>query len=149
MNGLRRISSTEEVCPSICDRLYTKPNCPTNRTRSPDASPHLKSTQHGQHTTYNSSTPSQLRMDECMAFSWLVLQNKLWTADRILRHGGQANAICQLCCATLTQKQPYTCWLNARMRLQFGLAFRNGLVLVFRTLQAVHATPSRLGGTTC
>jgi hypothetical protein len=35
--------------------------------------------------------------NKCKFFSWLVLQNKLWTADRILRHGGQANAICQLC----------------------------------------------------
>jgi hypothetical protein len=28
---------------------------------------------------------------------WLLLQNMLWTADRIIRHGGQMNDICQLC----------------------------------------------------
>jgi hypothetical protein len=32
----------------------------------------------------------------CKVFAWLVLQNRLWKADRI-KHGGQANAICQLC----------------------------------------------------
>jgi hypothetical protein len=30
-------------------------------------------------------------------FCWLAVQNKLWTTDRILKHGGQANPICQLC----------------------------------------------------
>jgi hypothetical protein len=32
-------------------------------------------------------------------FSWLILQNKLWTADPIIKHGGQANSNCQLCYA--------------------------------------------------
>jgi hypothetical protein len=35
--------------------------------------------------------------NKCKFFSWLLLQNKLWTADRIIRHRGQANTVCQLC----------------------------------------------------
>jgi hypothetical protein len=34
--------------------------------------------------------------NKCKFFSWL-LQNRLWTADMITRHGGQANTICHLC----------------------------------------------------
>jgi hypothetical protein len=34
---------------------------------------------------------------KCRFFAWLLLHHKLWTADRIIRHGGQANPICQLC----------------------------------------------------
>jgi hypothetical protein len=34
---------------------------------------------------------------KCKFFGWLILQNKLWTADHIIKHGGQANSICQLC----------------------------------------------------
>jgi hypothetical protein len=34
---------------------------------------------------------------KCKFFSWLLLQNKLWTADRLARHGSQANTICKLC----------------------------------------------------
>jgi hypothetical protein len=39
--------------------------------------------------------------EKCRFFSWLFLQNKLWTADRIIKHGGQVNSICQLCYAHL------------------------------------------------
>jgi hypothetical protein len=35
--------------------------------------------------------------NKCKFFSWLILHNKLWTLDRINKHGGKANAICQLC----------------------------------------------------
>jgi hypothetical protein len=35
--------------------------------------------------------------NKCKFFSWLILQNRLWTADRILRCGGQPNTICSLC----------------------------------------------------
>jgi hypothetical protein len=36
--------------------------------------------------------------NKCKFFSWLLLQNRLWTtADRIVRHGEQTNTICQLC----------------------------------------------------
>jgi hypothetical protein len=34
---------------------------------------------------------------KCKFFSWLLLQNKLWTADWLARHGNPANTICQLC----------------------------------------------------
>jgi hypothetical protein len=35
--------------------------------------------------------------NKCKIFCWLFLQNKLWTADRIISTGGQSNPICQLC----------------------------------------------------
>jgi hypothetical protein len=35
--------------------------------------------------------------DKCKKLCWLLLQNKLWTADRILSTGGQSNPTCQLC----------------------------------------------------
>jgi hypothetical protein len=34
---------------------------------------------------------------KCKMFVWLALQNKIWTADRVAKHGGQPNMICQLC----------------------------------------------------
>ncbi|KAL6597426.1 hypothetical protein ACP70R_046866 [Stipagrostis hirtigluma subsp. patula] len=33
---------------------------------------------------------------KCNFFCWLLVQNKLWTSDRILRRGGQANRTCSL-----------------------------------------------------
>jgi hypothetical protein len=35
--------------------------------------------------------------NKCNFFCWLVLQNKVWTADRILKLRSQTNQICQLC----------------------------------------------------
>jgi hypothetical protein len=34
---------------------------------------------------------------KCKLFGWLILQNRMWTADRIVKHGGDANSICVLC----------------------------------------------------
>ncbi|WVZ92280.1 hypothetical protein U9M48_038358 [Paspalum notatum var. saurae] len=34
---------------------------------------------------------------KCRFFMWLLLQQKILTSDKILRRGGQANPICQLC----------------------------------------------------
>jgi hypothetical protein len=34
---------------------------------------------------------------KCKFFCWLLLQNKLWTSDRIIKNGEQANVICQFC----------------------------------------------------
>jgi hypothetical protein len=34
---------------------------------------------------------------KCKMFCWLILQNILWTTDRIVKHGGTANPICQIC----------------------------------------------------
>jgi hypothetical protein len=36
--------------------------------------------------------------EKCKFFCWLFLQNKVWTVDRITKHGGSTNIICQLCC---------------------------------------------------
>jgi hypothetical protein len=35
--------------------------------------------------------------NKCKFFCWLILQNKLWTKDRITKFGGQTNQICSLC----------------------------------------------------
>jgi hypothetical protein len=35
--------------------------------------------------------------NKCKFLGWLLLQNEVWTADFIIKHGGQANNICQLC----------------------------------------------------
>jgi hypothetical protein len=35
--------------------------------------------------------------NKCKFHLWILLQNRLWTADRINRHGGQMDVICQLC----------------------------------------------------
>jgi hypothetical protein len=34
---------------------------------------------------------------KCMFFCWLILQNKVWIADKIIKHGGSANPTCNLC----------------------------------------------------
>jgi hypothetical protein len=34
---------------------------------------------------------------KCRLFYWLILQNKIWTADRIIKTGDQPNVVCQLC----------------------------------------------------
>jgi hypothetical protein len=35
--------------------------------------------------------------EKCKIFGWLILQNRMWTADRIVKHGGDANSICVIC----------------------------------------------------
>jgi hypothetical protein len=49
---------------------------------------------------------------KCRFFTWLLQQNKLWTADRITTHGGQTNPICQLC-----KSQPETAFHIMARRL--------------------------------
>jgi hypothetical protein len=52
----------------------------------------------GSHVDYDWKQIWKSNMEpKCCFFTWLLLQNKLWTADRIVRLGGQANPICQLC----------------------------------------------------
>jgi hypothetical protein len=34
---------------------------------------------------------------KCKFFRWLILQNKLWATDCIIKHDGQSNLICQIC----------------------------------------------------
>jgi hypothetical protein len=41
---------------------------------------------------------------ECRFFSWLLMKNRLWIVDRVLKHGCQANPIYQLC-----RSQPESC----------------------------------------
>jgi hypothetical protein len=61
--------------------------------------------------------------NKCKMFCWLILQNKLWTADRVLKHGGHANQICQLC---RTQSQRCTYRLSAPTQTQCGVGLPNG-----------------------
>jgi hypothetical protein len=35
--------------------------------------------------------------NKCKFHSWLLIQNKLWTADRLIKYGANANPACQLC----------------------------------------------------
>jgi hypothetical protein len=35
--------------------------------------------------------------NKCKFLNWLLLQNKVWSADQIIKFGGQTNPICQLC----------------------------------------------------
>jgi hypothetical protein len=35
--------------------------------------------------------------NKCRFFCWLLLQNRLWTSDRVLAHGGQGDGVCKLC----------------------------------------------------
>jgi hypothetical protein len=35
--------------------------------------------------------------EKCKFFCWLILQNRLWIVDMILKNGGQTNPICSLC----------------------------------------------------
>jgi hypothetical protein len=35
--------------------------------------------------------------NKCKFHSWLLIQNKLWNADRLIKYGANANPVCQLC----------------------------------------------------
>jgi hypothetical protein len=35
--------------------------------------------------------------NKCKFLSWLLLQNKVWSVDRIIKVGGQTNPTCQMC----------------------------------------------------
>jgi hypothetical protein len=35
--------------------------------------------------------------NKCKVWAWLILQNKLKTVNRIIKNGGSANPVCQLC----------------------------------------------------
>jgi hypothetical protein len=35
--------------------------------------------------------------NKCKVWAWLILQNKLKNVDRIMKNGGSANPVCQLC----------------------------------------------------
>jgi hypothetical protein len=52
-----------------------------------------------QHFKWNIIWRAQVE-NKCSFFSWLLLQSKLPTSDRILRFNGQANPICTLCRTT-------------------------------------------------
>jgi hypothetical protein len=53
---------------------------------------------HGSFADHNWESIWESRAEnKCKFFYWLALQNRLWTADRIIKHGGQANGTCKLC----------------------------------------------------
>ena len=52
----------------------------------------------GSHPDYHWNKIWRLKVEnKCKFFLWLFLQHKLLTADRIIKRGGQANPLCQLC----------------------------------------------------
>jgi hypothetical protein len=106
--GLQRISTTEEIDEFI--RLWHLVT-PAQLTELPDtiswcltasgaysssSAYHIQFT--GTHTEHDWTRLWQTKIEnKCKFFSWLLLQNKVWTVDRIIKPGGQANSICQLC----------------------------------------------------
>jgi hypothetical protein len=53
---------------------------------------------HGSHTDYEWHRVWSAKVQtKCKLFVWLLLQNRLWTADRLNNHGRQTNTICRLC----------------------------------------------------
>jgi hypothetical protein len=108
MQGLQRITSTEEVRQFVA--LWHKIN-EIELSDQPDAI-NWRLTTSGNYSTSSTYAAQFLGAcsdhnwgsvwavkaeDKCKIFCWLHLQNKLWTADRILRTGGQSNPTCQLC----------------------------------------------------
>jgi hypothetical protein len=59
---------------------------------------------------------------ECKIFCWLILQNKLWTIDRILNMAAKQTPYAN--CAEPTQKLPCTWWHYACSQCRCGRALR-------------------------
>jgi hypothetical protein len=54
----------------------------------------------GSFPDYNWSSMWKTKIEnKCKVWAWLILQNRLKTAVRIIKNGGNANLTCQLCCA--------------------------------------------------
>jgi hypothetical protein len=51
----------------------------------------------GSYADYEWNKVWQAKVEEkCKFFYWLFIQNKVWTTDRITKHGGTTNTVCQL-----------------------------------------------------
>jgi hypothetical protein len=54
----------------------------------------------GSFLDYNWSNMWKTKIEnKCKVWAWLILQNRSNTANRIIKNRGNANPICQLCCA--------------------------------------------------
>jgi hypothetical protein len=108
MKGLQRIATSEQIEQFITLWSLT---AQVQRTTEPDKITWClttkgvytsKSAYHagfiGSYADYEWNRVSKAKVEhKCMFFTWLLLQNKLWTANQITRQGGQINQICQLC----------------------------------------------------
>jgi hypothetical protein len=107
MNGLKRITTTEQIDQFVT--LWAK--IQTVQLNDQEDKVSWKLTANAQYCTKTAyeiqfivSFPDyewhwlwEAKVEpKCRFSSWLLMQNRLWTADRVLKHGGQANPICQL-----------------------------------------------------
>jgi hypothetical protein len=108
MSGLRRISTTEEVSQFVNLWHLLSQTRLTDRTDSiawrftstgKYSAKSAYSVQfHGSFADHNWQSIWKAKAEnKCKFFCWLALQNRLWTADRIIKHGGQSIGICNLC----------------------------------------------------
>jgi hypothetical protein len=104
MNGLKRISSTEEVCQFVHmwsivhqAQLSNQPDmiswCFTTSAKYSARSAYNVQFI-GSISDYEWMNVWQTSVEnKCNVFSWLVLQNKLWTTNHILIHGGHMSTV--------------------------------------------------------
>jgi hypothetical protein len=107
MKGLTRISMMEEVTQFVS--LWTM----IRQVRLSDQPDKIvwRFTEHGNYTVRSAYSAQFLGSfadgdwtnlwkgeveNKCKLFAWL-LQNKLWTTDQIVKHGGDTNKTCSLC----------------------------------------------------
>jgi hypothetical protein len=106
MNGLKRITTTKEIDQFIT--LWTK--IQTMQLTDQEDKVTWKLTADAKYSTktayeiqFAGSFPDyewhslwEAKMEpKCQFFSWLLMQNRLWTTDQVSRHGAQINPICQ------------------------------------------------------
>jgi hypothetical protein len=108
MRGLQRLTTTEETRQFL--QLWSRLNSVTLSNREDELTWRFSANGEysarsayamqfaGSFADYNwSKIWTSKTENRCKLFCWLFLQNKSWTADRIIKFGGQANPICQLC----------------------------------------------------
>jgi hypothetical protein len=107
MQGLQRLSSTTEIHQFV--QLWTRVRAVQLSNQPDDIRWRLgKSGQYSSRSAYTAHFHCsfadhdwqrlwKIKADnKCKFFGWLILQNRLWMADRVAKHGGQSSRICQL-----------------------------------------------------
>jgi hypothetical protein len=104
MQGLRRISSTEQIHQFVKlwhlvqqfhladrpDEMRWRFNA--NGNYSAQSAYQMQFT--GSFADYERASVWSVKAEnKCKMFCWLILQNKLWAADRVVKHDDQANQI--------------------------------------------------------
>jgi hypothetical protein len=75
---------------------------------------------------------------KCLFFCWLILQNKVWTGDRINKHGGNADPVCKLC---FTHQET-----ALHMLVQCPFAKADGLALLHGYWLGINTLPDTASG---